>query len=81
MPVYEPGPFDHVWHWKYQGPPWRVINRKGERCRILVRGSKNSVLVEFEDGFKVVCTKWAVRPAKPADSAERQGSFFDATES
>jgi hypothetical protein len=81
MPVYAPGSFDHIWYWKYRGPPWRVINRKGERCRILVRGSKNSVLVEFEDGFKVVCAKWAVRPSKSIDSAERQGSFFDATES
>lgn len=54
-------PFDLVWFWK--GTPFRPIYRKGERCRILIRGSKNSVLVEFEDGFKVVCAKWAVRPA------------------
>lgn len=77
MPVYPPGPFDHIWFWKYQGPPWRVVDRKGQRCRILVRGSKNSVLVEFEDGFKVVCAKWAVRPAKENDDAGKQTSFFE----
>lgn len=36
---------------------WRVRTRfperMGQRCRVLVRGSMNSALVEFEDGFRV----------------------------
>jgi hypothetical protein len=31
---------------------------------VLVRGKKNSILVEFEDGFKVVTSGWVVRKAK-----------------
>lgn len=51
--------FDHIWFWKAS---WmRPIDRKGQRCRVLVRGRKNSVLVEFEDGFQVVTSRYAVR--------------------
>lgn len=64
-------PFDLIWRW--EGSWWRPIYRKGQRCRILIRGTKNSVLVEFEDGFKTVTSKWAVRPATARDS---QQTFF-----
>ncbi|MBO0703010.1 MAG: hypothetical protein J2P38_08770 [Candidatus Dormibacteraeota bacterium] len=44
---------------------WRVRTRLrerfGQRCRVLVRGSLNSCLVEFEDGYKVVTSRWYVR--------------------
>ena len=59
-----------VWHWKK-----RLPERKGQRCRILARGTLNSVLVEFEDGWKVIASKWAVRPA-PTPKADPQGSLF-----
>jgi hypothetical protein len=52
-------PFDRVWHWK--SSPMHVIDRKGQACRILVVGGRNSILVEFEDGFKVVTSRHAVR--------------------
>jgi hypothetical protein len=48
--------FDHIWFWRK-----RLPERKGQQCRILVRGSMNSILVEFEDGFEVVTSRWAVR--------------------
>lgn len=54
-------PFDHVWFWKPNA--LRPIDRKGQRCRVLVRGAMNNVLVEFEDGYKVVCSRYAVRKA------------------
>jgi len=38
-----------------------MIDRRGEPCRILARGAKNSVLVEFLDGFRVVTSRHAVR--------------------
>lgn len=47
---------DHVWYWKA-----RLSARKGQRCRVLVRGRMNSILVEFEDGYKVVTSRYAVR--------------------
>jgi len=50
--------FDHVWFWRS-----RLPERKGERCRVVARGAKNNVLVEFEDGFKVVTCRYAVRKA------------------
>jgi hypothetical protein len=46
----------HVWWWKSVLP-----ERKGQPCRVLVRGKMNSILVEFEDGFKVVTSRYAVR--------------------
>ena len=44
---------------------WRVRARLPERfgqpCRVLARGSKNTILVEFEDGFRVVTSRTYVR--------------------
>jgi hypothetical protein len=44
---------------------WRVRTRLPERfgqaCRVLVTGRKNSVLVQFEDGYKVVTSRYYVR--------------------
>ena len=50
--------YDYVWFWRV-----RLPERKGQLCRVLVRGKKNSVLVEFEDGYKVVTSRYAVRKA------------------
>jgi hypothetical protein len=36
-------------------------DRKGIKCRVLVRGKRNSILVELEDGEKVVTSRYAVR--------------------
>lgn len=48
--------FDRVWFWKS-----RLPERKGQACRIIARGTMNSCLVEFADGFKVVTSRFAVR--------------------
>lgn len=50
-----------VWYWRPSW--WRPVNRKGQRCRIVARGKLNSVLVEFEDGWRVVTSRYAVRRA------------------
>ena len=52
-------PFDHVWHWRK-----RLPERKGQACRVLVRGKMNSVLVEFLDGKRYVTSRYAVRMSK-----------------
>ncbi len=49
----------HVWYWRK-----RLPERKGQTCRILARGGMNSCLVEFEDGFKVITSRYAVRKVK-----------------
>lgn len=48
--------FDHVWFWRS-----RLGRRKGQRCRVLARGRMNTILVEFEDGFLVTTSRYAVR--------------------
>jgi hypothetical protein len=50
--------YDRVWWWRT-----RLPERKGEPCRVLVRGRMGSVLVEFPDGFRVVTSHRAVRRA------------------
>lgn len=41
-----------------------VLDRKGELCRILVRGAMNSALVEFADGELAVVSRNALRRAE-----------------
>jgi len=48
--------FDRVWYWRTNLP-----ERKGQRCRILARGTMNSALIEFEDGVRHVVSRFAVR--------------------
>src|SRR3990167_3810205 len=50
-----------VWFWRVQPWPGRCVDRKGQRCRVVCRGALNSVLVEFEDGYRVVTSRYAVR--------------------
>jgi hypothetical protein len=63
--------FDYIWFWRA-----RLPERKGERCRILVRSRRlNSCLVEFPDGFRVVTSRNAVRRRRShGPTAESDGS-------
>jgi hypothetical protein len=49
----------HVWYWRC-----RLAERKGQPCRVLARGKLNSILVEFNDGFRVLTSRYAVRLAR-----------------
>jgi hypothetical protein len=50
--------FPYVYYWHYQG-------RKGQLCRVLVRAKrKDSILVEFEDGYRMVSLRNSVRRIK-----------------
>lgn len=51
--------YDHIWFWRT-----RLPERKGQRCAVLARGRMNSILVQFEDGFKVITSRYAVRKVK-----------------
>ena len=51
--------FDYVWYWRK-----RLPHRKGQACRVLIRGKMNSILIEFEDGECVVTSRYAVRKKK-----------------
>ena len=48
--------YNYQWYWRA-----RLPERKGQPCRILARGARNSILVEFPDGFLVVTARYAVR--------------------
>jgi hypothetical protein len=47
---------EYVYRWDRQG-------RKGERCRVTARGSMNSCLVEFADGYRMVTSRNAIKKA------------------
>jgi hypothetical protein len=54
----------HVWYWKPRiGAPIAEPNRLGLRCRPLIYGRKNSVLVEMETGEQVVTSRHAIMSA------------------
>lgn len=44
---------------------WKRMGRKGQRCRVIVRGKMNSAWIQFEDGFEAVTSRNALRKVKP----------------
>ena len=50
--------FPYVWFWRVKHG-----ERKGQRCRVWARGTMNSIGVEFEDGFRTVTARYAIRRA------------------
>jgi hypothetical protein len=65
-------PYVWSWTWRTVGPPrvrvpWFAdgVDRAGQRCRVLARGTRNSALLEFEDGFRVVTSRGGLRRAVP----------------
>jgi hypothetical protein len=55
----------YIFRWaQYLGLPC-LPGRKGELCRVLVRGGRNSCLIEFvRDGFRAVTSRNALRKTK-----------------
>jgi hypothetical protein len=47
---------------------WDRHGRKGQRCVVLARGTMNSCLVRFEDGYTMVTSRNALRrsPSTPS---------------
>lgn len=39
---------------------WNRMGRKGQLCRVLKRGKRNSCLVEFIDGYQAVTSRNAI---------------------
>lgn len=55
--------YRYVWGPRFRVRGLPVLDRKGEICRLLVRGSMNSALVEFADGYQAVVSRHALRRA------------------
>mgnify|MGYP000933829579 CR=1 FL=1 len=53
--------YPYIWAWKPQLPGG--MDRKGQRCRVLVRGGRNSALIQFEDGARYVVSRNGLRKA------------------
>jgi hypothetical protein len=49
--------FTYIYYWDRQG-------RKGQFCRVTARGKMNRCCVEFEDGYKMVTSRNAIRRRK-----------------
>jgi hypothetical protein len=49
--------FPYIYRWDRQG-------RKGQRCAVTVRGSMNSCLVVFEDGYAMCTSRNAIRKVR-----------------
>lgn len=43
---------------------WDRHGRKGQRCAVTARGKRNSIRVEFPDGYKVITSGNAIRRAR-----------------
>lgn len=50
-----------IYYWRVRT---RLPERFGQKCAVLARGKKNSCLVEFEDGYKVVTSRNYIRKIK-----------------
>jgi len=53
-------PFDRYWRVRRTLP-----HRYGKPCRILIRGKMNSCMIEFQDGYRTITSRWSVRKIKP----------------
>lgn len=54
--------FPYVYRWaRYLGMPVLDGMRKGERCRVLIRGKRNSCLIEFPDGMQAITSRNALK--------------------
>ena len=49
---------DYPYYWRVHT---RLPERFGQHCRVLVRGKKNTCLVEFVDGYKVTTSRNFIR--------------------
>ena len=49
---------------------WNRMDRKGQLCKVLIRGKRNSCLVEFKDGHKAVTSRNALKKAGAAPTPE-----------
>jgi hypothetical protein len=51
--------FKYIWYWYKKCP-----GRKGQVCRVLTRGTMNSILIEFKDGGRYITSANGIRKMK-----------------
>ena len=55
--------YPYIWYWRK-----RLPERKDQLCKVLVRGTMNSALIEFQDGYRAVVSRNALRRASRTPS-------------
>lgn len=50
----------HMWYWRKWLP-----ERHGQPCRVVATGRMNAALIEFEDGYRVISSRYAARKLTP----------------
>jgi hypothetical protein len=53
---------------------WNRMGRKGQVCVLEIIGGKNSVQVQFQDGYQAITSRNALRELMP--ESDLQPSFF-----
>jgi hypothetical protein len=70
-------PYRWTWRWRtWELPggrfraPWfgDGVDRTGQACRVVTRGTRNSALLEFEDGYRVITSRGGLRRAPSSSS-------------
>ena len=59
---------------------WNRCGRKGQRCRVLARGTMNSGLVEFEDDWRMVTSRNALAKTRDWPAWKSAKVVFQAPE-
>lgn len=55
----------YIFRWaKCLGMPVLGGERKDQPCKVVTRGGRNSVLIEFPDGYRAITSRNALRRAK-----------------
>lgn len=54
-------PYIYSWGPRLVVPGLPVLDRKGQACRVLVRGKMNTAMIEFEDGERHFVSRNALR--------------------
>jgi hypothetical protein len=55
---------------------WNRQDRKGQPCDVLVRGTMNSCLVRFADGYTMVTSRNALKRNRDSDSTHEGKTFM-----
>ena len=67
--------YDRVWRWRNHAPYGFSVahpcaGRFGQPCRYVAVGTRNSALVEFDDGHRVVASRYALRRAPDPEAPQ-----------
>ena len=76
-------PYSWRWRWRtleYPGVTAKVpwfgdgVDRTGQNCRVLIHGSRNTALIEFENGYQAITSS---RGLQRRDRAHRRSLIGD----